>query len=608
MNLIKSNGKRYLGQMPEFAEGLPFGILNKKATDAGGSFTAINCTGVNYIVVVPFRDLVDSLVADENCQYKVLGMYGGVSYSDVQDYLLDNEVHKIAVTYDSLPKLKRWLDRNGFDSSSYKLLVDEFHLLLEDMGFRYKAIDNLMSNIKEFKHYTFMSATPMRDEFLTEVFKELPYTEVVWDNNKTIKPVRVKTPNVYKASVKLINQFMSGNLIIEDYKGEPQKVEELYIFLNSVKGIKQVVDSTNLKSNEVKIVCADTVRNKIVLDKFDVNNVTDPNAKVNFFTRKGFQGCNLFTNNGLIVVISDGGKANTLVDIETTLYQIAGRLRSNDKFNNIFKQSIWHIYSNRRTVQSTEEFEEFLTSNIEETQTVIGTFNKLDKIEKEVYSKRMDIDDLVCYYDDDSEVFVYSELKEKYFRYNYKVVNEVYVNGVSIRDAYINAGWEAGKQQWVGKLETIVLSTLVTFGFKEMFDQYVSLKEDGDMSVDGASLIEQIEVENELIKLAYDKLGKQGVKTANYNEKAIKEKIYATSTAVLDVVYRNFHKEVGDNNFISNKNAKKLLKSIYLKFKITSQKPTVSMLKDCRWIEVIKTKEREGTKQIAGIKIKKITK
>jgi hypothetical protein len=586
MNIVKSNGKRYLGQMPEFSEGLPFGILNKKATDAGGSFTAINCSGENYIVVVPFRDLVDSLVADKNCQYKVQGVYGGTSYNDVKDYLLSNKVHKFAVTYDSLPKLKVWIERNGFDSSGYKVLVDEFHLLLEDMGFRYKAIDNLMLQIKSFKHYTFMSATPMRDDFLTDMFKELPYTEVEWDNNKTIRPVRVKTPNVYQATVKLISQFIDGNLVVENYKGEPTKVEELYIFLNSVKGIKQVIESARLRVNEVKVVCADTVRNKTIMDKYDINKVTDPNAKVNFFTRKGFQGCNLFTNNGLIVVISDGGKANTLIDIETTLYQIAGRLRINDEFNNEFKHSIWHIYSNRRSVQDLAEFEVFLNNNIEETNTVIGMYNKASKDEKELQAKRLDIDDLVCYYDDVDEVFVYSELKEKYFRYNYRVVNEVYTNGLSIRDAYINAGLDAGKQGWTGKLEDVVLASIVTFGFKEMFEQYADLRESTTFSIGKLELIEQMEKEEILLKPAYDKLGRKGVKTANYNEKDIKERLYATDDKTLEVVYKNFFNKVGDGNFISNKDAKQLLINIYKKFKITSYKPTTTMLKECKWFKL----------------------
>ena len=598
-NVIKANGKRYLGQMPEFQEGLPFGILNKKTTDAGGSFTAINCKDVNYIVVVPFKDLVDSLVADTNCQYKVQGVYGGVSYNEVKDYLLDKRVHKFAVTYDSLPKLINWIDRNGFNSKDYKLLVDEFHLLIEDMSYREKAIINMLQTIKHFNHYTFMSATPTNDNFLTEMFKELPYTEIEWDNIKTIKPTIIKTPNVYTATVKLINTLLDGTLILPANNTTPTKVEELYIFLNSVAGVKQIIESVGLQNDDVKVVCAETIRNKYVMGNIEVSSVTAPNKKINFFTKKSFQGTNLFSNNGLIVVVSDGKKANTLIDIETTLYQIAGRLRINEKFNNVFSNIIWHIYSNRRSVQTVEEFEEHIKNNIEETNTVISSFNKLNTLEKQIYSKRMTIDDLVCYYDEDDDKFVYSELKEKHFRFNYNVVNHIYTNGVNVRESYNNAGLKPGNQVWTGSLEDVVLKKITKVGFRELIEEYIKLRESNQDDI-----AEVFELEHPLFKEAYDKLGASGIRTCGYVEKDIKERLYAKDDNVLEVVYRNFFNTVGDNNFISNKEAKELLKNIYAKFKITSVKPTTSMLKECKWFKTESKAKRDGNNIVNGLIIK----
>src|SRR5665647_34192 len=144
---IDANGFRYLSQIPEFKEGLPFGILNKVITDVGGTFAALNCD-CNYIVVTPTIDLVQSIEADKNVKYKVFGVYGGVSYANFRDYLFDNTIHKIAVTYDSLPKVAQWLDKNNFESSKYKLLIDEYHLLLEDMDYRAEAILKLMEKIR----------------------------------------------------------------------------------------------------------------------------------------------------------------------------------------------------------------------------------------------------------------------------------------------------------------------------------------------------------------------------------------------------------------------------------------------------------------------------
>jgi len=47
------------------------------------------------------------------------------------------------------------------------------------MGFRDKAINNLVNLLKRFKHYTLMSATPISEDFLPSSFKALPFTEMV---------------------------------------------------------------------------------------------------------------------------------------------------------------------------------------------------------------------------------------------------------------------------------------------------------------------------------------------------------------------------------------------------------------------------------------------
>ena len=55
------------------------------------------------------------------------------------------------------------------------------------------------------------------------------------------------------------------------------------------------------------------------MGKYKIESVSKPNKIINFFTKKCFQGCNLFTNNGLVIVASDGYRKNTLVDIATTM-------------------------------------------------------------------------------------------------------------------------------------------------------------------------------------------------------------------------------------------------------------------------------------------------
>ena len=188
MNYIEGGKNRYLSELPEFQNGLPHGVVNKTRTDVGGTYVAVNCKS-SYIIVCPFRDLVDSIAADKNNKYQVFKCYGGVVESSYRKYAKCNKVQKIATTYDSLPKLIGWIG----NVSEFKLLVDEYHLILEDLDFRTDAINNMMRMVELFSHFTFLSATPTNGRFEIDQFKLLPHYEVRWDSYFTIKPFRYKT-------------------------------------------------------------------------------------------------------------------------------------------------------------------------------------------------------------------------------------------------------------------------------------------------------------------------------------------------------------------------------------------------------------------------------
>lgn len=141
--IINGGDARYLSELPEFQDGLPHGIVNKTKTDVGGTYVAANCRS-NYIIVCPFRDLVDSIAADENNKYEIFKCYGGVREYQYQKYIKDHQIYKIAVTYDSLPKILNWMNN---ETKGWKVLVDEYHCILEDMDFRYDAIDGLLYEI-----------------------------------------------------------------------------------------------------------------------------------------------------------------------------------------------------------------------------------------------------------------------------------------------------------------------------------------------------------------------------------------------------------------------------------------------------------------------------
>ena len=319
--IIAEPHQKYLSDV---LDKLPLGILNKQQTNVGGSFMALN-SPENYILVTPTKDLIDNKLSQSNSSdYTLFGIYGGTSRVAFKNYIRDNTLHHILVTYDSLPKLIKWLEALDINAYTYNILYDEYHLLLTEMGYRSQAIETLVRIATKFQHYTFMSATPIIEQFLPQVLAKLPYTVVKWTNTRNIIPTRFSTHCVYRTTVRLLQDLSNGQLL------DDKEVEEFFIFTNSVKGIKQILDTAKLNPDEVKVVCADSIRNSQLLDNYNISTMTGENKKYNFFTSKGFQGCDLYSTSGLTIVVSDSQKKHTLTDIQTALYQISGRIRNDN--------------------------------------------------------------------------------------------------------------------------------------------------------------------------------------------------------------------------------------------------------------------------------------
>jgi hypothetical protein len=212
---------------------------------------------------------------------------------------------------------------------------------------------------------------------------------------------------------KLIQIFREEGIYLPDISGERKKVEQLFIFLNSVTTIKQVIDTLELEEDEVKVCCAQRQRNRLILGKFKRESAISPNKRINFFTKKSFQGCNLFSNNGLIVVASDVHRTQTLVDITTTMEQISGRLRENDEYHNIFRNTMVHIYSTNNSVLSQAEFDAEMNRKEDAAVRLLSLQKKADEKELSALIKRVNIENDILSIEEGR--LVRNELKKKAF-------------------------------------------------------------------------------------------------------------------------------------------------------------------------------------------------
>ena len=577
--IINGGNARYLGELERFKDGIPFGIVNKTKTDVGGTYVAANCSS-NYIIVCPFKDLVDSIAADKNNRYEVFKCYGGIREYQFRKYIKNNTTYKIAVTYDSLPKLIGWLS----STEGWKVLVDEYHLILEDMDFRYDAINGLMEEIQKFKYYSFLSATPIDLDFEIDFLKQLPHYKVQWNGVTKITPIRYKVTQLTKGLARFIQIFLDEGISLPDINGNVSKVEELYIFINSVTSIKQIADTLKLNPNDVKICCADRIRNNKLLGEYQIESVSSPNKKINFFTKKCFQGCNLFTNNGLIIVASDAYKTQTLVDISTTMEQIAGRIRINDEYQNIFRNVIVHLFSTNKNVMSDEEFEMVMQDKEKEADKLLSGWSKLDKEERQTYIKRMNLDtELVSII---NGRMVYNNLKKQSFIYK-QALRKTYKDGISIRDSFMQSEKFELTNQNKWKDFNIKLAKAMTVSYEQLLKDYLdSPSESYEQEYPEFPLIKRYLKESEMNTLRWNR------------EKMLKA---VEDKKQVDKVFLAIYQP----GFISNQDLKGKLKDEFGRLGIKLS-PKATLIENCTLYNVEKASRKIDGKTVSGYELGKM--
>ena len=372
-------------------------LLNKGITGCGGTTVEL-LADRDSIILCPTKNLV---ISKQSKDY--LGITGDVSNSEIINYLHTKIGYKkLVATYDALPRLIQLIP----NYSEYFLLIDEYHLLFNDYQFRSNPILFILNNFKQFKDWCFMTATPLKDEFILEELKGIKKIEYRWTN---AKPVNITIKDTYfttRSITKLIEEITDKNL---------------HIFLNSVKTIKDLV--TKLQLNDFRIVCSS--QNK----EFD--KITDPVCKVNFYTSCAFEGCDIYDENGLCVIVSDTNISTTVLDISTKVRQVCGRLR-NSKYKDqviLVLNTSKHRYagtSEKEFMNRVKESEELGKAN-EETFISASELGKKSMLRG--YSKETSATMYVNKYED--RIFYDPNLKYLDI-YNYKLISEIYSTSISV--------------------------------------------------------------------------------------------------------------------------------------------------------------------------------
>ncbi|MBE0661399.1 MAG: DEAD/DEAH box helicase family protein [Bacteroidales bacterium] len=492
-----------------------------------------------YVLCVPYVSLIKNKL--EWCNERgleVLAVYADeAGIYEIEKF----SGSKIIVTYNSLHKVVQGL---GEKIKDYKILIDEYHLLVNSGSFRYDAVNEVLKLFREFGDYVFMTATPVQRKYLPKVLQEIPEITMSWENVTpvTIDYTILEDKHLYPAVAKIANHYIQG-----DYPGNA------YFFLNSVRSIIDIVSylqKTGVTENDVRIICSNQDRNLVKINealggRFAISSTSDFPKKLNYITSTAFEGCDIFDTEGVTYIISDGKKGNTKYDVMTTIPQIIGRIRDT-KYKNwaklIFSPS---EYFNHTTEA---EFERTVLNNLSEARKRVETFNSMSEKEDRDYYLKGVKESGSSYFVINGDMLEVNETAKCAELQNFAALHTTYYvkrdkSGKPIQK-------EGSKKEIINGREYNVNSTLpdeqlllnrleaVQFGierknFHELvdlyFEKFVNVNFLPDSECKDKVLIDELYplIPEAMLKLGYDR-----IRALKYNQRAIRAEILkATSLA-----------------------------------------------------------------------------
>ena len=584
------NGKLNLEDLPHNC------LFNKKITGCGGTTVAL-FNSENYVIAVPTTELIinktgsntagiSTITNFDGKEQTVIGLFGNFSYGlkkDLKKYLATEGTKKIICTYDKINALTKLIE-----PSEFRILVDEYQKLLKDYSYRRTAIDGVLNNFRLYKSFCFMSATPINPDFKPSALEGIEEVEAIWEDTDILKVVLDQTNHPYQKVANIINGFKSSGYQMSINGGNVTK--ELFFFLNSVNDIASILQFCELTNEEVKIVCADNEDNNRKLEGFTISNSRSANKPITFITSKSFEGADYFSDTGIAFVVSNSSKQNTLLDIATDIYQIAGRIRNE---NNPNRNTLIHIYNTTGRLKlnldiTYNEMVELVNEKIRGANRILNLVNT----DSSAYlvAKKLLNDSYIN--KDESGMYYLNDTLMKLELFNYSINQQIYKNGISITKAYSKVGAEIYETEPTELVNNIAkVSTKITF--KEAFLKYVEIKRSKFSFNDTSALT----AAQPLIVPAYSKLGESRVKSLKYIKKNVEAALLnLDKEKSIDNKIARLLKDEISTGFYSCREIIDILDKIYSRLNINeiAKSTTIDRYYDCK----------ATSKRIDGVKVK----
>ena len=531
----------------------------------------------------------------------------------------ENKPCKILVTYDSYRLVYETLTDIGCFDCFYTV-VDEFQSIFTDSRFKSDTELEFLRCVKQVKRLSFVSATPMMDEYLDllDEFKNLPFFELDWNS---LDPLRVIKPQlevhpckrITETAVNIIKTYLSGEfekaVIKNTHDNSLKEIEskELVIYVNSVKNICDIINKAGLKYENTNVLCSKTsenqkkVRRAFGLSKGDIGGIgrvplrDEPRKMFTLCTRTVYLGADFYSDCARSIILSDANIECLAVDITLDLPQILGRQRllENPWKNRAELYIRFLSEGNKKTI---EEFKKYQEEKISRTKNLLLSYESSPTKE----SKH----DLAKTYQKVAKTFSYKDDYVAVNSHSGSDLEPVFNNLVMVSEFrsfeiqqvdYIDRFRIINQIESTGKycFDPIVYNIedfIKRFNSISYFTEKMRLLCDSGLSEKALSVVlEQVPLN---YSTYYYTLGPEKIKSLGYQKSKL-EKEYNTvrnlSSCTKDsLIFNNF--QVGEK--YSVKSIKDKLRDLYLENNIQTTPKAVELF---NYFEIMKTRIKEET-------------
>lgn len=550
-------------------------LFDKGKVGCGGTTLAIEGSEP-YVIAVPFASLVSNKVTqypNERYPHRIFGVSEGVTVESIKKYISEATVPKIMTTYNSIGKV---IAAFG-DVSGINILVDEYHILFTQYSFRKDAIVGLLDTFRRFKSFTFMTATPLEDEFILKELTGIPVVTQKWEENErfTVSVQQRQCKSVIASAVKMIKGFLSGEI-----EGNA------YFFVNSVRAIKELIKKAGLTDENCRAIYSKSSTVNVGVPNSDVDSAP---KKINFLTSTVFEGCDIFDENGVTIILSDPYFKNSMLDISTSVQQIAGRIR-----NSRFIGKIFHLFKKNRYSGefSIDGFKKYIE---EETARNIRLAEEYNSLAEEARRSIKELD-LPYIERGEGDIFFFDPNKPKIDLFNFKV-SHIYNSNVTVSEEYRN--WNIDTETSSDRLTLENLGINNGAGIDKTFREVVKEIKEADLTIIRNLKLREAKLYYPFLPDAIHKLGFERIESLKYSQRAIQDELNLISDNSMDFkICRKLGYSTGD--FYSNSKIKSDLERAYKSLKISR---TAKAADISRFYDVKPSKRRINGEQKEGYTI-----